>query len=129
MTYPEKFTQYIKSISVWRLAWLAFHTGSLVAIQYKSSQRSPSRASFAAYFSEYARALAYAKSANVYGIRVAVKRSTVGGYAVTVPAPRPYSRLPRTAGQLINCRVQVDHFSAVLARSGLSQIADIQATS
>ena len=113
---------YVSRITVKRLAWYAFQSGGLKAMQYRASARSPTGASFTAHFSHYAGAQRFARRVNQFGVQVTLKASPLG-QAVSVPAPRPYSRLPPSAGWLIPVRGGTRGLSRILASTGLSQVA------
>ncbi len=101
------------------LAWSAFTSGGLRAIQYKRSDRSPTGASFAAHFKGHERAQRFAK--RLKGQQVAVKRSPLG-FVVTVPAPRPYSRMPQSADMLLPVRGGIRAFARLLLSTGLGGV-------
>lgn len=107
--------------SVKSLAWSAFSCGSLRAIQYKRSDRSPSRASFAAHFTDHRRAQRFAQRVSGAGQQVTVKKSPLG-FVVTVPAPRPYSRMPASADRMLPVRGGIRGLARLLLSSGLGGV-------
>lgn len=88
---------YVSCITVKRLAWYAFQSGGLKAMQYKGSARSPTGASFTAHFSHHAGAQRFAKRVNRFGVQVTLKASPLG-QAVSVPRRVPTVACHRQPG-------------------------------
>lgn len=115
--------QFVATTTVKNLTWRAFHCGGLKAIQYRSSQSSPSGAAFVAHFCYWQSARTFATRINhKASVPVKVKASPLG-FQVSVPAPRPYTQLPTIAGQLVSVRGGVLGLYQMLNTSGLGQIA------
>ena len=96
--------QFTTTVTIKALTWRAFHAGSLIAFQYRLSSHSPTGTAFVAHFAKYRCAIRFAKSINKFGVPVTFRQSPAGGWQVAIPAPRPYSRLPKYTGAIIPVR-------------------------
>jgi hypothetical protein len=123
MTISPAVHKFLSSTTVKTLAWRAFQCGNLRAIQYRISSKSPTGVTFAAHFTRHDSAAKYARRiSTTFQIPVKITRSPLG-HQVSVPAPRPHTRLPEMTNWMIHVTGGIMGLYETLFNTGLGQIS------
>ena len=116
MNAVDRFTN---TITVKKLAWMAFCSGGLSAICYEGNHKTGG-ATFTADFETLDGATRFGRKINAYSVEPIFKIVPIG-YSIEVPAPRPYTRLPEHAGMLIHI-TDAENLAYKLFSTGLGTI-------